>query len=162
MELYIFGTGQDEISGEWVRLPAIEVKIPAGALTVFLLDNSGHRFEGIAEKTDRSRLPALNHMALILRSLSEDEQATLDAMLECENSISIRMVERLLSLLPQATLFVGATDDEALGRYHMEHKLHIVLPRQIAAHFDYQGYGAAVRKSNPGIFTSTGFLMYGL
>ena len=77
MELYIFGTDEDEISGEWVRLPAIEVKIPAGPLTVCLLDNGGYRFEGIAEKTDRSRLPALNRMALILRSLSEDEQTTL-------------------------------------------------------------------------------------
>ena len=161
MELYIFGAGQDEISGAWVRLPVAEEKIPAGPLTACLVDDSGHRFEGIAEKITRNRLPALNRMASILRSLPEEEQAKLDALLECESSISIRVVERLLFLLPQTTLFVGATDDESLGHYHLEHRLRVALPQKLAAYFDYQGYGASVRERSPGIFTSTGFLMLG-
>ena len=161
MELYIFGAGQDEISGAWVRLPVAEEKIPAGPLTACLVDDSGHRFEGIAEKTTHSQLPALNRMASILKSLPEDEQAKLDALLECESSISIRVVERVLFLLPQTTLFVGATDDESLGHYHLEHRLRVALPQKLAAYFDYQGYGASVRERSPGIFTSTGFLMLG-
>ena len=160
MELYILGVKQSDGLGQWVRLPVAESELPAGSLTVCLLDDNGSYFEGIAEAADRSQLPSLNRLALLLQSLSEAEEAKLNALLECESSTSICVVKRLVAQLPQTALFVGVTDDEALGRYHMEHNLHIVLPRQIAVHFDYRGYGAAVRERNLGIFTSAGFLMY--
>ena len=154
MELYILGTEHG-----WVRLPATAEQLPAGVLTVCLVENGDNRFEGIAEKIERSQIPELNRMALVLLSLSESEREKLDALLECESNISVRMVAQLLPMLSQTTLLVGVTNDELLGRYHMEKTLHITLPRHLAAHFDYQGYGKTVRKSNHGIYTSVGCLL---
>jgi len=160
MELYLTVSKEPAATaGHWLRLPLTEAVPLEGRLTAWLFTDCRDYFSGMAEQVERSRLPALNRLALLLQTLSEEEQDKLDAMLECEYSKSIGAVERLVAQLPCAELLFGIETDEDLGRYHMEQTLHILLPEPLAKHFDYAGYGQTVRKANMGVFTSRGFLM---
>ena len=160
MELYLTVSKEaSATAGHWLRLPLTEVVPLEGLLTVWLFTDCGDYFSGMAEQVERSRLPALNRLALLLQTLSEEEQDKLEAMLECEYIKSIGTVEKLIAQLPCAELLLGIETDEDLGRYHMEQTLHILLPEPLAQHFDYAGYGQTVRKINTGTFTSRGFLM---
>lgn len=160
MELYLTVSKEPASqTGQWLKLPATNMVLADGAPTAWLLTDCSDYFSGMAEQVELSRLPALNRLALLLQTLSEEEQDKLDAMLECEYSKSIGTVERLVAQLPCSELLFGIETDEDLGRYHMEQTLHILLPEPLAKHFDYAGYGQTVRKANMGVFTSRGFLM---
>lgn len=145
--------------GHWLKLPLTEVLPTDCSLTAWLLTDCGDYFSGIAEQVEPSRIPALNRLALLLQTLSEEEEEKLDAMMECEYNKSIGTVERLIVQLPCAELLSGIETNEDLGRYYMEQTVHIFLPEPIAQHFDYAGYGKTIRKLSAGIFTSKGFLM---
>lgn len=160
MELYLTVSKEPASqTGQWLKLPVTNVVLPDGVLTAWLLTDCNDYFSGMTEQVDRSQFPALNRLALLLQTLSEEEQEKLDAMLECERHKNIRTVERLIAQLPCAELLLGIETDEDLGRYHMEQNIHICLPEPLAKHFDYEGYGRTVRKANMGVFTSRGFLM---
>ena len=124
MELYLTVSKEPAATaGHWLRLPLTEAVPLEGRLTAWLFTDCRDYFSGMAEQVERSRLPALNRLALLLQTLSEEEQDKLDAMLECEYSKSIGAVERLVAQLPCAELLFGIETDEDLGRYHMEQTL---------------------------------------
>lgn len=160
MEMYILGEDNPSGTARWVRLPVEEDKLPASATIACLVsvDGDGY-FEGISETADRSRIPELNRLARALKALSEEERYKLGALLECQDNVNLSTVERMMRLLPTTKLLIGVTDFADVGRYHLEHTMHIFLPSEIAEYFDYQEYGRAVHKKSLDKFTSVGYLM---
>ena len=155
------------LMGEWVKLPIDKDKLQE------VLDRIGINeayeeyfitdYETLLSNlhiSEYASISDLNELAERIEGLADHDYDKLGAVLECESSMSIAEILKLIDGLDSFNLLTDVEDDEALGEYYAECCcIFAGIPDHIQQYFDFEAYGRDIRLESNMCYTSYGAII---
>ena len=152
------------LCGEWVKLPISEDKLKSVLRRIGINKFCSEYFItdyetllGNLHISEYASIAELNELAEKINGLADCDYEKLGAVLECENSMTIAEILKIIDELDSFDLLTEVENDEALGEYYAEvgcifHN----IPDSIQRYFDFEAYGRDIRLELNMCFTSYG------
>ena len=151
--------------GEWVKLPVQKDKLE-DVLRRIGINHQGYEeyfisdYESLFSNlhiSEYASIAELNELAEKIDGLADCDYDKLGAVLECESSMSIAEILKLIDGLDSFDLLTDVEDDEALGEYYADIGcIFAGIPDHIQRYFDFESYGRDIRLESNLCFTSYG------
>ena len=153
--------------GQWVKLPIDEDKLCDILKRIgindeyeeFFITDYESSFVGLRDILgEHENIEALNELAEMLESLSDNDEDKLNAILECESCRGVSDIKELVEQLDEFDLITDINDDDDLGRYMIDECCCLSVPAHLQNYIDYESYGRDVRLEASITYTSYGCL----